>query len=64
MHMGVSENYTIWVHGPLGLALLRLGVSGVRALGRLGLRVNCLYGSFRKLGGTLFWGPYNMDPTI
>ena len=23
-----------------------------------------LSGSFRKLGGTLFWGPYNKDPTI
>ena len=22
------------------------------------------YWSFRKLGGTLFWGPYNKDPTI
>ena len=22
------------------------------------------YGSFRKLGGTLFWGPYHKDPTI
>ena len=22
------------------------------------------YGSFRKFGGTLFWGPYNKDPTI
>ena len=21
-------------------------------------------GSFRKLGGTLFWGPWNKDPTI
>ena len=23
-----------------------------------------LYGSFRKEGGTSFWGPYNKDPTI
>ena len=22
------------------------------------------YGTFRKLGGTLFWGPNNKDPTI
>ena len=25
---------------------------------------NLKNGSFRKLGGTLFWGPYNKDPTI
>ena len=23
-----------------------------------------LFGSFRKIGGTLFVGPYNKDPTI
>ena len=28
------------------------------------LRTLRLFGSFRKLGGTLFWGPYNEDPTI
>ena len=22
------------------------------------------FGRFRQLGGTLFWGPYNKDPTI
>ena len=26
--------------------------------------VEALYGSFRKLEGTPFWGPYNKDPTI
>ena len=25
--------------------------------------INAPYGSFRKIRGTLYWGPYNKDPT-
>ena len=37
-----------------------------RLLGRLPTQrfQNNYYGSFRKLRDTLFWGPYNKDPTI
>ena len=40
---------------------------GVESFSDLGLRVHAIFrailGGFRKVGGTLFWGPYNKDPT-
>ena len=40
---------------------------GVESFSDLGLRVHAIcraiLGGFRKVGGTLFWGPYNKDPT-
>ena len=43
---------------PLPECLLALGPQ------QLVLRRGSRNGSFRKLGATLFWGPYNKDPTI
>ena len=41
------------------------GDSGLEVLGVLAApQVRGLHGSFRKLGGTLSWDPYNKDPTI
>ena len=37
------------------------GFQGFRGLGLQGVRD---VREFPKIGGTLFWGPYNMDPTI
>ena len=48
--MGVSENSGYLILGVLILRILLFGI---------------LYGSFRKIRGILFWGPYkNKDPTI
>ena len=53
----------------MGSQNLKKAVSA--SVGLRGFRLNravdvpaVLSGSFRKWGGTLFWGPYNKDPTI
>ena len=65
-------NEALWVspHKPhsLGPCLFDAqGIEGGLDPGGDGGDVDCrrnMHGSIRKLGDTLFWSPYNKDPTI
>ena len=59
-----AKVYTIGVHGPLGLCSFEGSFRPVEATYHCGGAIGTANWEFSKLGGTLFWGPYDKDPTI